>query len=459
MGKIYAILLFPLLFFGTSKKLKNSEISKGLERNIIINTLGTNPDLCNCNKRKPITITSNTAETDYQIKLDIDFSTGMETDFSDIRFTDADETTEISFWIEEFTTSDDATVWVKVPSIPNGTKTIYMYYDDCDSSNTSNPNNTFVFYDDMSSISGWNTYGTGNVSSTTTGGESTISKTNNCDPNGGWKSIGTTITDFRLITREIRTSAGNNNSCGLNRYGLENSSFNGYNINRDARGGNRGFGLEARTGGSGNNSSRSNRSQPIDNWVRTELIRCCSNNTVTAQLYDDNRNTVGASITSTMPNNRNYCGFDRVTIRGGHNYHVDFMAVAKSSCGTITTSIGVDDGFADLSLIKTVNTALPKVGSNITYTLKVSNSGPLCATGVRVEDVLPSGLTFVSASTPTNTTYDNSTGIWDLSNINILSGESVELQITATITSPGIITNSAKIIDSDKLDSDSDPSN
>lgn len=459
MGKIYTTLVLLTLFFKTSSEVKNSKISDKFERKVVINTLGTNPDLCNCNKRKPIVITSNTAEIDYQIKLDVNFSSGMETDFSDIRFTDSDETTEISFWIEEYTASDDATVWVKIPSIPNGTKTIYMYYDDCDSSNISNANNTFIFYDDMSSIFGWNTIGSGNVTATTTTGDNTVSKTDNCDPNGGWKSIGTTITNFRLITREVRTSTGNNNSCGLNRYGLENSSFNGYNINRDARGGNRAFGLEARTGGSGNNSSRSNRSQPIDNWVRTELTRCCSNNTVTAQLYDDNRNAVGALISSTMPNNRNYCDFDRITLRGGHDYHVDFMAIAKSSCGTITASIGADDGFADLSLIKTVNNALPKVGSNITYTLRVFNSGPLCATGVRVEDVLPSGLTFVSASAPTGSSYNNTTGIWNLSSITILSGNFVELQITATITSSGIITNSAKIIDSDKLDSDSDPSN
>src|SRR5207249_2373211 len=53
---------------------------------------------------------------------------------------------------------------------------------------------------------------------------------------------------------------------------------------------------------------------------------------------------------------------------------------------------------ADLSLSKTVNNATPNVGNNVVFTLTLHNSGPNAATNVAVTDVLPAGLTFVSAS-------------------------------------------------------------
>jgi hypothetical protein len=44
-------------------------------------------------------------------------------DYSDIRFTGPDGSAQLSYWMEK-----DATFWVKVPSVPTGTSTIYMYY-------------------------------------------------------------------------------------------------------------------------------------------------------------------------------------------------------------------------------------------------------------------------------------------------------------------------------------------
>src|SRR5262249_20141449 len=65
---------------------------------------------------------------------------------------------------------------------------------------------------------------------------------------------------------------------------------------------------------------------------------------------------------------------------------------------------------ADLAVTKSVSDATPNVGDTITFTITLTNFGPNPATGVRVEDLLPPGLTFVSAEGPG--TYTSASGVW-----------------------------------------------
>ena len=64
---------------------------------------------------------------------------------------------------------------------------------------------------------------------------------------------------------------------------------------------------------------------------------------------------------------------------------------------------------ADLSIGKTVDDASPREGDTVNYSIVVSNLGPGPATVVQVMDVLPSGISFVSA-TPSQGTYDSFLG-------------------------------------------------
>ncbi len=111
---------------------------------------------------------------------------------------------------------------------------------------------------------------------------------------------------------------------------------------------------------------------------------------------------------------------------------------------------------ADLSLTQTVSSPSPAVGSNVTFTLTVLNGGPNTATNVKVTDLLPSGLTYVS-STPSTGTYDPITGLWSVGSLN--NGSSATLQIVATVASGGSKTNIAQITSSDQNDPDSTPNN
>ncbi len=113
----------------------------------------------------------------------------------------------------------------------------------------------------------------------------------------------------------------------------------------------------------------------------------------------------------------------------------------------------------DLSLTKRVDNALPKVGSQITFTLRLTNSGSATASGIEVEDKLPSGLTYLNHSAPGASTYVEADGIWYLNTETLINGAFLELTITATVTGAGAITNTAKVIKVDQTDVDSDPTN
>src|SRR5262249_51180854 len=63
---------------------------------------------------------------------------------------------------------------------------------------------------------------------------------------------------------------------------------------------------------------------------------------------------------------------------------------------------------ADLALAKAVSDARPNVGDTVTFTVALSNLGPDAASNVTVQDLLPAGLTFVSA-TPSQGTYTSAT--------------------------------------------------
>src|SRR5262249_29251263 len=95
-----------------------------------------------------------------------------------------------------------------------------------------------------------------------------------------------------------------------------------------------------------------------------------------------------------------------------------------------TDAVIVWPQFADLGIRKSVNNAGPNVGDTVTFTLTVANRGLNTATNVVVNDLLPAGLTFVSA-TPSQGTYNNVTGIWTVGTL--ARGATATLTIQATV--------------------------
>ena len=123
---------------------------------------------------------------------------------------------------------------------------------------------------------------------------------------------------------------------------------------------------------------------------------------------------------------------------------------------TESASASVPSQIADLRLSKAANTTTPILGGNVSFTLTLSNQGPDRASSVSVRDVLPVGLTFVSASA-SNGSYDASTGLWSVAQINASATET--LTLIARVDTPNPITNSAEVAASDQYDPDSVPGN
>lgn len=115
----------------------------------------------------------------------------------------------------------------------------------------------------------------------------------------------------------------------------------------------------------------------------------------------------------------------------------------------------------DLSLVKTVDKSVVKVGNTVVFTLKLNNTGPQSATGVQVKDLLPSGLTYDAGNStiPDNTTYNASTGIWDLTARTISNGETITLKIAAIVNTVDFKLNTTEIFKTEQIDIDSTPNN
>jgi hypothetical protein len=73
---------------------------------------------------------------------------------NDIRFTNSDGTTQLSYWIQS-STPTTAQVWIKFDSIGTSSTSFYVYYGKDSDATTSSGTDTFISFFDCSSLTGW----------------------------------------------------------------------------------------------------------------------------------------------------------------------------------------------------------------------------------------------------------------------------------------------------------------
>ncbi len=91
----------------------------------------------------------NQAYSSTSVKVAVPYDASMQSDFGDLRFTSDDGQTEIPFWVEKYTASTDAQVWVRVPTLPASSHaTVFMYYGSSTAASVSDGVSTFDTFDD-----------------------------------------------------------------------------------------------------------------------------------------------------------------------------------------------------------------------------------------------------------------------------------------------------------------------
>lgn len=107
---------------------------------------------------------------------------------------------------------------------------------------------------------------------------------------------------------------------------------------------------------------------------------------------------------------------------------------------TVLAPLNLVAAAADIGLTKTVSNPTPAVGANVTFTVTAHNAGPDAATSLQANDLLPPGVTFVSAAAGQGT-YSAGTGVWTVGALAV--GASATLQIVVTVTGTNPVTNTA----------------
>lgn len=80
----------------------------------------------------------------------------LQSDCDDLRLVDSDDSTLLQYWIEDDCNTSSTKIWTRIPSLPNGGKTIYTYYGNNSATKGSlNWNGNIYMYADTTCPSGW----------------------------------------------------------------------------------------------------------------------------------------------------------------------------------------------------------------------------------------------------------------------------------------------------------------
>jgi uncharacterized repeat protein (TIGR01451 family) len=151
----------------------------------------------------------------------------------------------------------------------------------------------------------------------------------------------------------------------------------------------------------------------------------------------------GSPAIDAIPNGTNGCGTTVVADQRGvsrpQGPACDIGAVESTPSG------------ADLAITKSASRTVTS-GDQLTYTLTVTNKGPLDATGVTVTDSLPSSVHFNSVASTQGTCVRSTTtkpapkdGTVTCKLGNLANGAKATITIIVTATTPGTLTNTAGV--------------
>lgn len=141
----------------------------------------------------------------------------------------------------------------------------------------------------------------------------------------------------------------------------------------------------------------------------------------------------GYSVTPCVDNKEN-CAKSIVAMPDDYNISIHFT-------NTYTKNEQPTEKAPVLEIEKTANVSSMTVGSQVTYTITVSNTGDAQATDVTVTDILPDGLSYVSSTN--GGIHSNGMITWDLGVLN--AGDFRVMTVTAQAEKTGSLVNTAEV--------------
>lgn len=110
---------------------------------------------------------------------------------------------------------------------------------------------------------------------------------------------------------------------------------------------------------------------------------------------------------------------------------------------------------ADLNLDISVDNEFPDVGTQVTFTITLTNEGPSAAIGIAVENMLSDGFTYISDDS--GGMFNSINGLWNVGNLALASQS--ELNIVAQVNPTGEYTMNSEVVNATFFDADSTPNN
>jgi uncharacterized protein (TIGR03437 family) len=129
-----------------------------------------------------------------------------------------------------------------------------------------------------------------------------------------------------------------------------------------------------------------------------------------------------------------------------HNNASDFRLTTPSHSQNSSSGC-LDTSSADLSIVKADSPDPVTIGSNVTYTLTVTNNGAAIAQNVTVTDNLPAAVTFVSCGATAGGVCDGSGNNRTVTFLSLASGSSATITLVVTANGPAgtTVTNTATV--------------
>ena len=381
--------------------------------------------------RRPVAISnSGSAVADYQVLITLNSSFAFahaNSDGSDIHITDAGGTS-LPFWIETWDPAANlGRIWVMVPSIPTSGATIYLYYGNSDASPASNGSATFDFFDnDWLNLDGrWHI-------------------------NGGNPSINNGVISFSSGAT-MQTSMFYAPGHALGYRGWFKSGGGTYKWGGFLNGVNTPYTYIGTVGDGStaevaltNNTTGSRRwaglGLPTDTYHIYEIAWTSS----VVRAFLDRAVSPTAFLTQDIPTSTlpiqlgNYNDFQTT-------FEVDWVYLRQYQEPEPILDIGPEVGnqTADLELSLSDSPDPVMAGDLLSYSITITNHGPLAATGVVLTDTLPSGVTLDSATADQGTCSGIETVICSIGDMAI--GSAVPVTISIRAAAPGTVVNSASV--------------